>query len=267
MKIRLGLFDSGLGGLTVLKRVIERHGNQEYVYLGDLARVPYGDKSSSEIRKIAREIVDWLNEQELDVVLIACNTTNSLALDIVRKFSKSPVFGLIEPASAMLLKEKIGVLATSSTVASKAYTSQILAFNPNAFVLEQACPAFVPMIETGQINTNEMRQIAKEYIQPLIYAGVEEIILGCSHYPLLLPLLKELLPVNIRLIDPALGIARELDSFLGPRKSSFEHESPLSNTRFCVTADKGGFATRAMYWLNKYPEVELVSLRSKACVF
>ncbi len=267
MNTRLGLFDSGIGGFTILKRVLERHGNLQCVYLGDLARVPYGSKSPSEIRKIAREVVEWLNDQDLSAVLIACNTTNSWAIDIVRKFAKVPVFGLIEAGVQMVSSERVGILATSATVTSKAYTNQILALNPYSLVLEQACPAFVPMIEMGQLNTQEIRKIAYDYLKPLLDYKVEEIILGCSHYPLLEPLLKELLPVNVRLIDPAFGMAENLDNFIDHEISSFEHSVRFSNTRFCVTADQKGFARRAMFWLKNYPEVELISLRSKACVF
>ena len=267
MNIRLGLFDSGVGGFTVLKRVIERHGDLECVYLGDLARMPYGAKSISEIRTIAFEVMNWLNEQDLSAVLVACNTTNSLALDIVKKYAKVPVLSLIEAVREIKTFSRIGVLATPATVDSKAYSKQILEFNSNAYVLEQACPAFVPLIETGQFNSAEIRKVANEYLKPLLEDQVEAIILGCSHYPLLIPLLKELLPSTIQLIDPSIGIASDLDRYVGNSKLCYGNPISFSNTRFCVTADACGFATRAMYWLNKYPEVELVSLQSKACVF
>ena len=267
MNIKLGLFDSGVGGLTVLKSVLERHGDIPSVYLGDLARLPYGTKTAEEIRSIALEVTDWLNEQDLSAVLIACNTTNSLALDVVVKNLNVPIFGLIDSGVQMISEERIGVLATSATVASKAYTKKILSLNPNSFVLEQACPAFVPMIEMGQFNSLEIRNIAHEYLKPLLEYNVEAIILGCSHYPLLLPLFKELLPDKIRIIDPAIGLARDLDKLIKNEKQICEKLVNYSNTRFFVTSDAGGFSSRAMYWLNNYPEVELISLRSKARVF
>ena len=267
MKIKLGLFDSGIGGLSILRRVIERHGGLECIYLGDLARVPYGSKTSSEIRIIAREVIEWLNKQAVSAVLIGCNTTNSLAFDIVQDCSEAPVFGLIEgAASKMIFENRVGILATPATVGSSAYTKKILEFHPNTFVLEQACPAFVPMIENGQLNSTEIRKIANEYLKPLLEAQVQSIILGCSHYPFLIPYLKELLPANVRLIDPSIAIAEALDPFIQSKKPSPECAFDFSKTRFCVTSDVIGFRSRTMCWLNKCPEVELVSLRSKACV-
>ncbi len=267
MSIRLGIFDSGIGGFTVLKTVLQRHGDISCVYLGDLARVPYGSKSSSEIRLIASEIIEWLISQDVTAILIACNTTNSLALDIIKRFSEVPLFGLIEAGAQMVCEKRIGVLATPSTVSSKAYSKKILEFNQENFVIEQSCPAFVPLIETGQVNKGQIQIIASQYLEPLLRAKVNEIILGCSHYPLIGPFLKELLPEDVRLIDPALGLAKNLDRLLGIGNSSLTNPPTFSNTRFCVTSDPEGFAMKAMYWLEKFPEVELVSLRSKAGVF
>ena len=266
MNIRLGLFDSGVGGLSVLKRVVERHGDLPCVYLGDLARVPYGEKSSQEIQTIAKEVVEWLISQDVTAILIACNTTNSLALDVVKKISAVPVFSLIESVESMLCEERIGILATQSTVDSRAYTKRILASTPKKFVVEQACPMFVPLIEAGQINSFKMRLLAIEYLKPLLRSKVEAIILGCSHYPLLKPLLKELLPNNVRLIDPAIGLARKLDSFVCNTNFINRNNLEFSNTRFCVTSDSTRFALNAMDWLRIYPQLEIVSLRSKACI-
>ena len=267
MKIRLGIFDSGIGGFTVLRRVIERHGDISCVYLGDLARVPYGSKTPSEIRFIAREAIDWLINQNVSAVLVACNTTNSLALDIVEKISNVPVFGLIDAGAKMVFEQKVGVLATPTTVASKSYTKRILDFKPEALVLESACPAFVPMIETGQLSKSDIHDFAYQYLKPLLEFEIDSLILGCSHYPLIAPFLKELLPKRVRLIDPALGMAKNLDKLLGKRNSTLRTLPTFSNTRFFVTSDSSGFATRAMHWLNIYPEVEQISLRSEACVF
>ena len=267
MNFRLGLFDSGIGGFTVLRRIVERHGDISCVYLGDLARLPYGSKSPSEIRTIAKEVVAWLNLQDLSAVLIACNTTNSLALDILERELEVPVFGLIDSAVSMIKEKRLGILSTSATAVSKAYSRKILDVKPDTFVLEQACPSFVEFIERGQLDNEEIRIIAFEYLKPLLKAKVEAIILGCSHYPLLYPLLKELLPSNVRIIDPALGLAKNLDKLIDNSNQSFGDLLTFSNTRFYVTADSIGFAGKAMYWLKNYPEVELISLRSKLCVF
>ena len=264
----IGLFDSGVGGLTVLRQIVERHGDVSCVYLGDLARVPYGSKSKNEIREIAYEVVNWLKFQNISSIVIACNTTNSLALDIVKEQSRVPVFDLIDAGIKMIEKNRVGVLCTPATANSMTYSTRINRINSDIFVLEKACPAFVPLIETFQVNSRESQMFAEEYLHPLLEANVEEIILGCSHYPFLKPLLMKILPQNVRLIDPALGMAKYLDRLVGMKinKSQTTDNCTFDNTRFCVTADASGFASRAMHWLKIYPEVEVVSLRSKACV-
>ena len=149
MSIRLGLFDSGLGGLTVLRRVLERHGSLPVIYLGDTARVPYGSRSPSEIRSIASEVVGWLRQQNVSTVVMACNTTNALAREVTEGQAGVPVVGLIGAAAAMVRESRVGVLATPATVASGAYRESIEALNPGTLVVQQACPDFVPLIESG----------------------------------------------------------------------------------------------------------------------
>ena len=151
MTIRLGLFDSGLGGLTVLRRVLERHGAVPSVYLGDTARVPYGSRAPSEIRSIASEVVGWLRHQEVTTVVMACNTTNALARDVAEGQAGVPVVGLIGAAAAMVRESRVGVLATPATVASGAYRDSIEALHPGTLVVQQACPDFVPLIEAGNL--------------------------------------------------------------------------------------------------------------------
>ena len=262
MNPKLGLFDSGLGGLTVLKRVLERHGEVPSVYLGDSARVPYGGREAHEIRYIAEEVLTWFRHQDISAIVMACNTTNSLAFDVVKRFARVPVFGLIGAAVEMIWESKVGVLATPATASSGAYRRQIEQNRPGTFIFEQSCPAFVPMIEAGQLSTNELRRIAIEYLAPLIEARVEAIVLGCTHYPLLEPLLRQLLPKKVRLIDPAIGLASQLDSHLGSPLMPLGNNFSLASTRFCVTEDPSGFAARATPWLGVRPEVELISLQN-----
>ena len=267
MNSRLGIFDSGLGGITVLQRVLDRHGDLPFLYLADTARVPYGERSSLEIRNIASEVIHWFCEQDISAVLVACNTTNSLALDVVEEFVDVPVFGLIEAAANMIYEDKVGVLATPATAASKAYRLHIEACRPGTEVLEQACPAFVPLIEEGLIRTNEIKTVARKYLEPLLDAKVEAVVMGCSHYPLLEPLLRQLIPAEVGLVDPAIGLAYRLDSLLGRPKPTLGKVKSFSNTHMCVTSDPIGFGSRASIWLGKCPDVELVTLRSKAGVF
>ncbi len=261
MNICLGIFDSGVGGFSVLQRILERHGDLPCLYLGDTARVPYGEKTPSEIRNIAREIMHWFSDKEVSAVVIGCNTTNSLALDIVEKSLDIPVFGLINAATNMLHEKRIGVLATPLTAASLAYTQFITSKRPGTFVIEQGCPRLVPLIESGQLDNLEIKQAISQYLSPLIEARVEAIILGCTHYPLIVPLLKTLLPLGVRIIDPAIGLALQLDDFLGSPKALSNNQLTYSMTRFCVTAKSESFSRSASAWLGQCPEIHLVSLK------
>lgn len=266
MSLCLGLFDSGVGGLTVLRSVLRRHGSVPVVYLGDTARVPYGSRAPSEIRAIAAEVVAWLKDQDVSTVVMACNTTNALARDVAEGQAGVPVVGLIGAAAALVRESRVGVLATPATVASGAYRESIEALHPGSLVVQQACPDFVPRIEAGDLSSPKLRELAMGYLSPLLEASVESVILGCTHYPLLEPLLRSLLPDGIRLIDPAEGVARQLDALLGsPVEDGHAPPLSLATTRLCVTADPEGFATRATPWLGERPLVELVDLRPQAC--
>ena len=245
----------------MLQRVVQRYGDISCVYLGDTARVPFGYRKPREIRTIAREIVYWLKKQKASSLLIACNTTNSLAHDIVESLSEMPVVGLIEAASQMITESRVGVLATPATVASRAYSNQIKSYRPGTVVFEQGCPAFVPLIEAGFSTSNEIGLVASEYLKPLLEEQVEAVIMGCSHYPLLEPVLRELLPSHVRLVDPAVGLVNLLHPLLGDPSTTLEKTPTYLNTRFCVTSNPSCFANRVEGWIGFSPEVELVSLQ------
>ncbi len=263
----LGIFDSGVGGFTVLRQVVKTYGDVPCVYIADTARAPYGEKSPGEIRLIAEEVVQWLSEKNVSALLVACNTTNSLALDVVKKISNLPVLGLIQAAAEMIYEDRVGVLATSATVSSLAYTKEILLNKPNTFIVEQACPKLVPLIESGNLDTDESRKLIHEYLRPLLAAKVQAIIFGCSHYPLLEPLIQELLPKNIRMIDPAVGLSSNISKVTGLNKVPNDIKLSYRNTRVYTTSSPNTFAFRAVQWLGEIPSVELISLRSKSCFF
>ena len=268
MNYRLGLFDSGIGGTTVLKSIEERHSEFKAVYLADTARMPYGSRSPLEIRVIAQEIIQWLNVQQIDAIVVACNTTNSLALDVIKKHSIFPIFDLVS-STVELIKEsdsRLGVLATSSTVSSKAYTTNIHTFYPNIYVIEEGCPELVPMIEKGDLSSTECIEVITKHLEPLLAADVEAIVLGCSHYPILKPMLTKLLPSHIRLIDPSIGLAKKLDNFLKTPHLSLETSKKRIEIHFCVTSDPLGFSTKMQSLLGIKPEVEVISLRSPSSV-
>ena len=264
--MRLGLFDSGVGGFTVLKKIIEQCPNTSFIYLADTARLPYGSKTSNEIIQIAEEISSWFSLQNIDGFLVACNTTNAIALDVIKKNLDVPVFDLIGSAASTINESRVGVLATPSTVKTKAYTNAILEFKPKTFVIEQSCPEFVPMIEMDKINSDEITDIAIEYLKPLLNQKVDSLILGCSHYPLITPLLTSILPSSVKLIDPAEALSLKLKLFMDSKISIFSKKKYSVESKFYVTSNTSQFSLKAKQWLNIFPQVNLVSLQKKGCV-
>lgn len=267
MSLLVGLFDSGLGGLTVLRQVHARHPHSPCLYLGDTARVPYGQRSPEDIRAIAREVVRWLRLQHVGVLVMACNTSNALAFDVAVAEAGVPVVGLIDSAAAVIDSERVGVLATPATVASGAYRRAIHAIRPHARVVEVGCPAFVPLIEAGDLQDPALQAAAREYVAPLLEAAVDTVVLGCTHYPLLRPLLSELLPPEVRLVDPAEAAVQRLGPLLASLGDVPEGErgsepvlAPLQRTRLCVTGCSEAFAHAAAAWLDACPRVEQVTL-------
>jgi glutamate racemase len=269
MSLRVGLFDSGLGGLTVLRHVQASYPHSPCIYLGDTARVPYGTRTVDDIRAIAGEVVRWLHLQGVDVLVMACNTTNALALDVAVAEAGVPVVGLIDSVAAVIDSDRVGVLATPATASSGAYRRALHAVRSTARVTEVACPAFVPLIEAGDLSCAELRAAAETYVEPLLQAEVDTVVMGCTHYPLLRPLLKQLLPAGTRLVDPALAAVERLGPLLASLGDSPEAEQPLNPAeaaavpaRVCVTGCASSFAAAAQRWLGHRPEVSWVDLRS-----
>ena len=261
--MRIGLFDSGVGGLTILKRVVDLCPSTSFIYLADTDRLPYGMKSHDEIIQIAEEISSWFRYQRIDALLVACNTTNANAINVIKNKLNVPVFDLIESASLTIKESRVGVIATPSTVKTKAYTKAILDFNPKTFVMEQSCPKFVPLIEMEKIDSEEITDAAFMYLQPLLKQKIESLILGCSHYPLITPLLTSLLPSDVKLIDPAEALSLKLKSFMCSKTTKLKKKKYLADLKFYVTSNPEKFASGVKYWLNVFPEVNLVSLQKK----
>lgn len=201
----IGIFDSGIGGLTVAHAVYERLPGESTIYFGDTARVPYGPKSPDTVRRYSLEILRWLLDQGVKAVVIACNTSTAHALDALKAESPVPVIGVIEPgaraAAAASRGGPVGVIGTAGTIASNAYAKAIRRARPNARVEQRACPLFVPLVEEGWFEHPAAELIAREYLGPLHDAGVDALVLGCTHYPLLKPLLQRVMGAGVRLID------------------------------------------------------------------
>jgi glutamate racemase len=263
----VGLFDSGLGGLTVLRQVLERYPHSPCLYLGDTARVPYGERSVEEIRAIAAEVVRWLRQQGVGVLVMACNTSNALALDVAVAEAGVPVVGLIDSVASEITSDRVGVLATPATAASGAYRRAIHATRPAARVIEVGCPAFVPLIEAGDLEAPALREAAAGYLEPLLEAGVDTVLMACTHYPMLRPLLASLLPPHVQLVDPAVATVQRLGPLLGSLGDRPEGErqgDPVlprdQRLRLCVTGSAAAFAAGATAWLGQCPRVEQVNL-------
>lgn len=257
----IGVFDSGVGGLTVL-RVLQQHLPQEsFLYFADTAHLPYGNRCQAEIVTFARQILTWMTEQGVKMVIVACNTSSALALDIVRTEFNLPILGLILPGARTAVQrgKRIGIIATAATVASECYPQAILEANPQLQVWQMSCPEFVPLIEQNRINDPYTLEVARTYLQPLIKSRIDTLIYGCTHYPHLESVIRKVLPRSVQRIDPARSVvtaaARELE-LLGLRKQSRQ----TSSTRFFASGCPEQFASVSSQWLGYTPVVEHVEL-------
>jgi len=239
----IGVFDSGIGGLTVARAIFDRLPAESTIYFGDTARVPYGPKSPDTVRRYSREILAWLLDQQVKAVVIACNTSTAHALDELRRIAPVPVIGVIEPgsrAAAAQSRSVIGVIGTAGTIASEAYPRAIRQRKPAATVVQQACPLFVPFVEEGWFDHPALELVARQYLQPLIAQQVDTLVLGCTHYPLLKPLLQRVVGPGVRLIDSAAETAGALAEILQREGLLAEPGAPVRH-RFVVSDDEARF--------------------------
>lgn len=209
----VGVFDSGIGGLTVAHEVIRQLPNESIVYFGDTARVPYGPKSPETVRRYSREIAGYLADQGVKALVVACNTATAHALPDLREALPIPVIGVIEPGARAAVRAtrrgQVGIIGTAGTIKSGAYERAVRALDPNIRITARACPLFVPLVEEGWTDREATRLVAEEYLAPMIAAGVDTLVLGCTHYPLLKPLLARVLGPAVTLIDSAEETAAE----------------------------------------------------------
>jgi glutamate racemase len=258
---RIGVFDSGVGGLTVLQEIYRQLPYESVLYFGDTARVPYGTRSAAEILAFTRETLNWLKQNRVKMAIAACNTSSALALEAVREEYDFPILGVVLPGAraAALHGQRIGVIATPATVKSNAYVRAIREANPQAEVWQVACPEFVPLIESNRLTDPYTLAIAREYLQPLLDKSIDTLVYGCTHYPHLEPVLRQFVPADVKFINPAVNVvaaaARELQ-VLGIQQSS----ARTSPTRFTVSGDPQQFATLASQWLPARSVVEQIVL-------
>lgn len=214
----IGIFDSGVGGLTVVRAVMDRLPFENIVYFGDTARVPYGVKSTNTITYFTRQIVNFLEKQHVKILIMACNTMASVAAEQIRATTALPVLDVIEAGAKLAVKEtatgKIGVIGTSTTINSNAYVRAIHRIAPQCHIYARACPILVPLIEEGWLDHSITRLTVQEYLQPAFVQEIDTLVLGCTHYPLLKPIFREVIGPSIHLIDSAFSIAHQTAELL-----------------------------------------------------
>ena len=263
----IGIFDSGVGGLTVYRALHERLPNERFVYLGDTARVPYGTKSLATVERYAVENSRFLQAHGIKLLVVACNTASALALPAIRKAVKVPVMGVIEPGSRAAVEvaggEKIGVIATEATVQSHAYAHAIATMGSDVEVIERACPLFVSLAEEGWANSDVARIVAQDYLSEFRKTPVGALVLGCTHYPILRDVISETVGANVNLIDSGAATARDVEALL--EQSNLTHDEPLGlyqERRLCddldhfyVTDAAERFAKVAERFLGSAPSI------------
>jgi glutamate racemase len=214
----IGVFDSGIGGLTVVKALRELLPNENIIYLGDTARVPYGSKSASTVERYSIEIAEMLAEENAKIIVVACNTASSVALPRLKQTLPLPVTGVIRPGAEAAMNatrnRHIGIIGTRATIKSGAYEKALHELDPNVRVTSRACPLLVPLIEEGWLQDELTDQVITRYIKPLVDQGVDTLVLGCTHYPLLAPAIHRALGSAITLVDSAKNCARAVQQLL-----------------------------------------------------
>ena len=262
MKLKVGIFDSGIGGFTILNSLLKTRRDVEVFYLADTKRIPFGNKNFEEIRLIAKEICIFFEDKNLDALLIACNTTNACALDILENNLSIPCFDLINSVSETVNQQIIGILATQTTVRSSYYEKAISSKNENLKIFQKECPEFVSEIEKEILDFSKLNNLSDLYLKPLLNNNIEALILGCSHYPLIYDFLRKKINSNIKIIDPSEALIKKFnESFDIPKTDRYESIS-IENVKFFVTSERDKFSNKVKFWLGINKEIRLVNLRS-----
>lgn len=250
----IGVFDSGVGGLTVVKEMIRMLPNENITYFGDTARFPYGTKSVAQLQSFVVEIVHFLQEEQVKFIVIACNSASAAALKPAQELFSVPIIGVIEPSAQGAVEatrnRRVGVIGTKATIASRAYEKAIHCFDAGIEIFPRVCPSFADFVERGEIDTQDVRETAQFYLEPLISADVDTLVLGCTHYPLLTGLIGEVMGSNVELISSAVETARETRNIL-VRRDQLRKETDSSQYRFISTADGEKFLNLGSRFLGR----------------
>ena len=255
----IGIFDSGVGGLTVFQEIHKLLPQESILYFADNARLPYGNRSSTEILRFTREILTWMSHNKVKMAVMACNTSSALALEAVRKEFDFPILGVISPGAKAAAKygQRIGIISTFATAKSDSYRKAIQKINSDIKVWQVGCPELVPLIECNQIYDSYTQEILRKYINPLLEKNIDTLVYGCTHYKHLEEIIKNIIPSKVKLIDPAYYVAqlikKELEVMNLHRRNSY------FNVRFVASGSPKKFSYLSKKWLGYYPLVDFVS--------
>lgn len=232
----IGVFDSGVGGLTVAREIMRQIPNEKIIYFGDTARVPYGSKSQETVTRFSKQIVRFLKTFHVKAIVVACNTASAYAMDTLEQESDVPILGVVKPGARMAAEAtkngRIGVIATEATIGSQVYTKYIQELNKNVAIYGKACPLFVPLVEEGLLEDPVTDEIARRYLSELIDIDIDTLILGCTHYPLIRSTVGKIMGSNVTLVNPAYETALELRRMLERMNLLNEEPPKLGSNRY-----------------------------------
>ena len=232
----IGVFDSGVGGLTVAREIMRQIPEERIVYFGDTARVPYGSKSPDTIIRYSRQIIRFLRTKNVKAIVVACNTASAFALETIKPELDIPIIGVVKPGAkvaALTTKNgKIGVIGTEGTIRSEIYTKTIHNENKDAQVMGRACPLFVPLVEEGWLKDSVTVTVAERYLQPFKESDIDTLILGCTHYPLLRSTVREIMGESVNLVNPAYETAVELRRLLAEQGIANDGKAPNQEEKY-----------------------------------
>jgi glutamate racemase len=241
----IGVFDSGVGGLTVVRVLFEKLPSEKVVYLGDTAHVPYGSRTVEELQIFAGQIARFLVSQGAKMIVAACNTSSAVSLEYLKENFAVPIIGVIEPGVQRALQitrnGRVGVIATETTIKSQAFPQVAEQINPQVKVFGQACPQLVPLVEAGRLDDGETERVCREYLEPLRAAGVDTLILGCTHYPFLVPVIQRLMGEAVTLVDPAQETVAVVAKTLKARGQLSQQRAGCLDHRFYSTGRADSF--------------------------
>lgn len=253
----IGVFDSGVGGLTVAREIIRQIPNEKIVYFGDTARVPYGSKSPETVTRYSEQIVRFLRSFQVKTIVVACNTASACALDTLEKDIDIPIIDVVKPGAKaaweVTKNGRVGVIGTEATIGSQIYTQYIQALNKNVTVYGKACPLFVPLVEEGLLEDPVTDEIARRYLTELIDINIDTLILGCTHYPLIRSTLGRIMGDKVALVNPAYETARELKEMLAELDLLDQEPPELGSNRYqFYVSDKADKFVRFANSIIKY---------------